>query len=589
VIIESYDKNHFVVGCDDRELLGVMQERMDGKKVRMENRIIIPLKSGPKIYRFNEYGIRWGKGAKDVVDRLCDNISHRKETIKKIKSQYGGEIKFDYDCKGKYTPMEHQKVMYNIMAYVDVAAILADPGTCKTASYLWAIDKRIQRGQVKKALIITLSNLKKNVLEEMSIQVPHLTGVILKNSSQSDKILNKTYKVAKKNVDYDIYLSNYESMFSVIELFGEGYFDVVILDEAHRVGSPRSRQTKSVVKKFEAIPYKYIITGTLNANHLLSFFMPFRFLGPDTVPYANYYDFRKKHMYTVDPDGYIWKPIPGSIDVVKNIIGNISVVFKKEECLNLPPIIYEKLYCEMSGEQDKFYKEMCKHLVAQIDDMCSKCNFNKNCNRSCEDTVVSKSSLILAQKLRQVALGFYINTRTIVSDDGKEMNDSNTISFDNNPKIKLLIQTLGNIPPDRQVIIWTNYIYMVELIQKELIKAFGPKSCITCYKKEDAFDQIQRFKNEKIPYLVGNQSKMGVGHNIQFSSYQIFVSNSHSYLQRDQAESRQQRKGQNNRVTVIDLVTKDTVEELIIKALRAKEDLSISLEELARIVKKGVY
>ena len=190
--------------------------------------------------------------------------------------------------------------------------------------------------------------------------------------------------------------------------------------------------------------------------------------------------------------------------------------------------------------------------------------------------------------MRQISCGFYKNTRYKVDENGKEKEDSNIITLDENPKLSLLIQYLNNIPKGKQVIIWTNYTHVVETISKGLEKAFGKDSCITCYKQQDAFGQIKKFRETGVPYLVANVSKMGVGHNIQFSNYQVFFSNSHSFVQRDQAESRQHRKGQKLSVTITDLIVKKTIDELIIKALDKKKDLSISLSELAKLLKQNL-
>lgn len=588
MLVEIYDKNHFVIGCNDRDLLDVMKEHMDGKKLRGINKITIPLKSGPKIYRFSKHGLKFARSVKEIIDRVNANIVKRKKNILNIRSQYGKEIRFSYNCQGIYKPMDHQKIMYNMMIYSDVSAILADPGTCKTGPYLWAIDERIKKRQIKKALIITLSTLKENVLEEMKVQVPHLSGIILGEKSQANKIINKKYKVQKRNVDYDIYISNYESMFSLIPLIKDKYFDMVILDEAHRIGSPLSRQTKEIISKFEFVKYKYIVTGTLHANNLMSFYMPFRFLGPDTVPYSNYYIFRREYMYTVDPDGRIWIPRPGSKNIVKKIVGDLSVVFTKEECLDLPPIVRNKLECNLGKSQGKLYKELSKDLISEIEEMCSKCDKKNSCDRSCEESVIAKNALVLAMKLRQITCGFYINTRFMIDDSGSKKNISNIITLDENPKLSLLMQTLNNMPCDRQVIIWTNYIHAVDIIIDRISKSFGDKSYLTCYQRQNAFEQIEKFRKTKVPYMIANPSKMGVGHNIQFCNYQIFFSNSHSFIQRDQAESRQHRKGQEQKVTVIDLIVKNTVDELILSALNKKQNLSISLSELARVLKKKI-
>jgi SNF2 family DNA or RNA helicase len=312
-------------------------------------------------------------------------------------------------------------------------------------------------------------------------------------------------------------------MSTIVLFIKEDYFDMIVLDEAHRIGAPDSRQTKAIVNFFENCKYKYIITGTLHANNLMSFFMPFRFLGPDTLPYAKYYEFRRHYMYAVDPNQYVWVPYSGSKDIVKKITGDLSVSFKKRDCLDLPPLIYEKYSCPMEANQEKLYKQLKTDLVATIDDMCQKCDRHGNCDRSCEDQIVAKNALVLSGKLHQIASGFYINTRVSIDpESGKEHDDRNVIILNENPKMQLLISTLNNIPDNDQVIIWTNYIPGCKLITEALDRAYGKKSYITCFGNEDAYDQVKLFQSSKVPYIVANQSKMGVGQNIQFSPYQRF-------------------------------------------------------------------
>ena len=586
----AQDKSHLLRGCYDDALLNEALAILDGDKVRGNRQIIVPIKSGSKLYEhFSRYKIEWcSQEVKDEVDRATANSKKRTINIEKIKAQYGCQITFDYEYSGLYKPMDHQKIMFNAIAYNDAAAILADPGTCKTGPYLWAIDRRISKGSIRRALVITLSQLKRNVLEEMKIQTPHRSGVILDNKIQSEKILKKGYKNPKKNVDYDVYIANYESMHSLVEIFEDDFFDMIVLDEAHRVGSHSSRQTKSIIGKFESSKFKYIITGTLHSNNLMSFYMPFRFLGSDTIPYADYYEFRRRYMYPVDKDMYIWVPSQTAEMEVRKMVGKLSVGFTKEECLDLPELIREKLYCEMTPNQEKLYKEFSSELIAQIDGMCNKCNMNGKCDRSCEETIQAKNVLVLAGKLRQLACGFYINTRITVDESGKQKNESNIITLNENSKMALLLQALSTIPENRKVIIWTTYIHSVKMIHAAISKAYGEKSVLTCYGNQDAFEIVEEFKKPEHSFVVANPTKFGVGLNIQFSNYQIFFNNSYSYIQRDQAEGRQHRQGQKDCVTVMDLVTRGTIDELVLKALISKKDLSISLSLLARVIKKGM-
>lgn len=591
MFISLIDSNTLLIGCNDQAILEEAQGIMDGDKVRGKMQFTAPIKSGPKLFRYRDMvpGLEWqSQEVENKVIAVALNATTRIDNINKIKAQYGKEITFNYDYKGVYTPLEHQKIMFNAMAYNDAAAMLADPGTCKTGPYLWMIDHKIRKGQAKRALIITLSQLKRTVYEEMKIQVPHIKGVILKTKMQSSMVFGKKYKDPKKNIDYDVYISNYESAYSLIDFFEDDYFDIVVLDEAHRIGAPTSRQTKSIIGKFEAAKYKYIITGTLNANNLMSFYLPFRFLGPDTVPFANYYEFRRRYMFPVDPEQHIWVPSQTAKLEVRKMIGNISVSFKKEDCLNLPPLIYEKAYCEFGDEQARIYTDMATGLIANIDNMCKKCSAGADCDRRCENSIEAKNALVLTTKLRQIACGFYINTITTVDDNGKQMDESKIITFNENPKLSLLMQMLTTIPEGKKVIIWSGYIYAVKLIHETISKAYGQDCVLTCYDKQDAYTQVEKFKDPKISYMVANPTKMGVGQNIQFSNYQFFFNNSYSYVQREQAIGRQHREGQKESVTVFDFMVRGSIDEDVLDALMNKRDLDTCLIGLARVVKNSL-
>jgi len=588
--VKFYDKKSLMIECVDRKLLEHIQAVTDGRKVRDRPAILIHYKSSPKLAYFKAHQFEFEHGVLDFIKDVNQRVLNREIAISKIKSQYGKNPLFDYDYRGIYEkPLEHQKVMFNIMAYTDAAAILADPGTCKTGSYLWAIDKRIQKGQIKKALVITLATLKENVLEEMKVQTPHLKGIVLDSKTQANMIINKSYKLARRNIDYDVYIYNYESMFSAEDYLPQNYFDMIILDEAHRIGNPTSRQTKSIISLFDYAKYKFIITATLHANNLTSFFMPFRFLGPDIVPYADWMEFRRRYMYSVDPDGHIWLPSPGSIDEVTRVTGKVSVMFKKEECLDLPPIIYEKVSCEMDAEQKTLYDQMKNNLVAIVEDMCSKCNKKGLCDMSCRESISAKNALVLLTKLRQICCGFYINTRIKFDNDGKEINDSNIITLSKNPKLDLMMNVISCIPRDRKIIIWSTYVRAIEIIRERLCNAFGKNEILTCVGDQKAYQIVQKFKEKAYKIVVAMVSKLGVGQNMQYSNYQIFFNNNYSYIQRDQATGRQHRQGQKEKVTVYDLAYVNSIDDIVLKSILGKRDLATTLSRLSVILQKGGF
>lgn len=579
--------NEAVFECDYAPTLMVAQAMCDGSKIRNEPRIIFPVRSLPKMAKILKdwYKIASPEALKKTME-VSASIKYRKERIKAIRDEYVNQTEkiSYYTFTGRFIPLKHQLTMFKAMVELNCAAILADPGTCKTGAYLWAIECRKQRGDISKTLIITLSHLKENVQEEMKAQTPGLTSIILSNKVQANAILNKGYKSIKKNKDYDVYIANYESMFTLVDLIPEGYFQMVILDEAHRIGSPRIRQTKVIVDKFEYVPYKYIVTGTLNANNCTSFYMPFRFLGPDTVPEANFYEFRARHFFTVDPEKHIWVASPGTHGIVKDLIGKVSICFKKEECIDLPPKIYQVYKCEMSKAQQEQYDNVKKELIFIIKDNCKNCAKMLACDMSCNNTIMIKNILVQITKLSQITCGFFINTKKKIDDSGREVDASEVIWFEENPKLNLLISIIQNIPEDKKVIIWSNYVAGVKIIEARLKKVFGEESCISIYGSDDAFDKINQFETDpKKRFLSANQKKAGTGFNIQFSSYQVFFSNDYSYICRDQAEARQHRQGQKDSVTIADVVCRDTIDETKLEILKSKKDLAMDLSSLARV------
>lgn len=584
------NQNEAIFECDNFQTLEMAQAMCDGRKVRNEPKIIISAKSLTKFTKIlpNEWHKIMSPEALKKTVEVSDTIKYRKQRIKDIRDEYvRGPVTTNYTITGKYAPLKHQLTMFKAITELNCAAILAEPGTCKTGAYLWGIEYRKQQNQITKCLVITLSHLKENVLEEMTAQTPNLKGVILSSKIQADKVINKKYK--KDNKDYDVYIANYESMFSLVDLIPDDYFQMVILDEAHRIGSPQSNQTKAISWKFEHVPYKYIVTGTLNANNQISFFMPFRFMGADNIPEANYNEFRRRHFYTVDPDQRIWEPSPGTRELVKQLISNVSVCFKKEECIDLPSKVYLGPYkCELSSAQKEQYNNVRNELIFIVKEHCKGCPKINDCDKSCDQILLVKNILVKIVKLSQITAGFFIETKKKVNDNGSEIDVSEVHWFEENPKLNLLISTLQNIPIDKKVIIWSNWVASIKAIEKKIGAVFGADSYISVYGDTDAFECVKEFKrNNKKRFLIANQKKAGTGLNIQFSSYQIFFSNNYSFIVRDQAESRQHRQGQKEEVTIIDIVCEKTIDGEILKILKYKKEMSDDLVSLARAITKG--
>ena len=93
--------------------------------------------------------------------------------------------------------------------------------------------------------------------------------------------------------------------------------------------------------------------------------------------------------------------------------------------------------------------------------------------------------------------------------------------------------------------------------------------------QEDRQDNIRKFQNNpECRFLVGTPQTGGYGITLTQANTVIYYSNGYDLEKRLQSEDRAHRIGQNKRVTYIDLICEDTVDEKIVKALRDKINIA---------------
>jgi hypothetical protein len=581
------------IDCNDLDVLQQIQRLTDGAKIRGVAGVLCHVLNLTKMATLAPLMDREYANEETIkaVKNVSDSIKHRVITMAECKQEYFGEVPFEYDYRGCFPVMKHQKVLFNCMSRINRCGILAEPGTCKTGPYLWSIDQRIKKKQIKRALIITLASVRENVLDEMSKQVPGMSGIILNGKDLSEKIIHKKYKKASMNRDYDVYIASYESMASLQKVIPRDFFNYVICDEAHRIGSPDTNQTNAIVEMFEFCKYKYIISGTLNANNYMSAFMPLRFLGVDMVPWANFYAFRDMYMYKKSMYSYEFHPKPELIELAPRMISRSCIFFAKSECMDLPPIIYSEMKMSMTGHQKEVYESLKKDLVATLKGLESvKETFNGEERPSTENEGAVKFSVktavVLLAKLHQVASGFLMETLERLNEDGDVDDASMTpdvirriYTFKENPKMDALMDWIREVlPKGKKLIIWATNIHAIDMICERLDKEKLGKH-IKVYRDVDAFQAAKTFENTDVRFFVASGKKAGVGLNLQFSHYQAYYMNSFSYVCREQQEGRQHRGAQAENVNCVDFLVKDSVDLKIRSTLLIKKNISDSLNE----------
>jgi len=275
------------------------------------------------------------------------------------------------------------------------------------------------------------------------------------------------------------------------------------------------------------------------------------FLDPWLLDFTSYYAFRNRYaeMKTMHLRGR-------SIQVVSEFknLGELSETVKtfserilKEDCLDLPPKIFMKRYVALTPDQKKIYEQMKKAAMAVL-------------NGKVTTTMTVLTQLM---RLHQITCGHF------TADDGtSQAVDSNRL----NELMNVLDETEG------KAIIWANYQLSVGEIIQRIIKEYGEDSYVHYYgltSQEERQDNIRKFQNDpKCRFLVGTPQTGGYGITLTQANTVIYYSNSYDLEKRLQSEDRAHRIGQKQKVTYVDLIAEDTVDEKIVEALRNKINIA---------------
>lgn len=411
------------------------------------------------------------------------------------------------------------------------------------------------------APLIVLHNWKKEF--DMYSQIPQNAIVILQgpiakrieyiNNIKGPRILVCNYD-AMQNQDFQKAILRFNPK-------------ILICDESHVLKDYKSKRAKAVAAIADRCEHRYLLSGTPILNNALDLFMQFRILDghldKDSTFGLNFFIFRGRYFedhnaHFARRPGYFPKyvPRPETYELLnKKIYSKTLRVKKKDVLLNLPPLVEETRFVELSEEQAKLYKEMKRDFVTFIEEIKDK-----------PRAVVAKLALTKALRLHQIATGF------VKTEDGS------IYEIKANPRLEALKELLLELTPEHKVIVWSVFKENYRVIAK-LCESIGVKyvelhgGTISA----DKFKNAERFNTEpEIKVLIGNPGAGGIGINLTASDYTIYYSRGFRLADDLQSEARNHRRGSeiHSRITRINISAPGTIDELISEALSKKINIS---------------
>lgn len=468
---------------------------------------------------------------------------------------------------------KHQKDAVTRAASAKNFALFMEVGTGKTATCINILRHRYNSAHnLLSTLILCPPIVILNWKEEFKIwsKIP-TKKVIPLLGSQQKRIDTMLYATGAKvyNPEPVILITNYEALlmdrlFQEFEVYAP---KIIVFDESHKLKDPQAKRTKQAIKLADKAEHRYILSGTPVLKDAMDLYSQYRVLdGGDTFG-NNFFTFRARYFYDRNahmpkqkhfPD---WTIRPDSIDKINEALLKTSVIAKKKDCLDLPPLIRKDIFIPMSPEQTKMYQQMKKDLIAFYREGVQ------------EGVSVATIALTRALRLMQIMSGFI----TMEDKDGKQF----TIRFKENPRRDALKEILSDLCPDNKVIVWAvfkeNYEIIRQVCSELNLKYTEVHGDISTAQKSENVKQFNTDPDTRV--IFGHPASGGIGINLIPASYSIYYSKNFSLENDLQSEARNYRGGSeiHESVTRIDLVAPGTIDERVNSALKLKMKVSDDL------------
>ncbi|RDC62498.1 DEAD/DEAH box helicase [Adhaeribacter pallidiroseus] len=348
-------------------------------------------------------------------------------------------------------------------------------------------------------------------------------------------------KTTQNLKNYEIILTSYGTLVSDIRVLKEYVFNYVILDESQNIKNPETERYRAV--RLLQSRNKLVLTGTPIENNTFDIYGQLSFACPGLLGSKRY--FRDHYSTPIDK----FKNSQRAAELQRKVSPFILRRTKEQVAPELPDKTEMVIYCQMGLEQRRVYeaaeREIRDYISAQEED-----ELKKN----------PMHVLRGLTKLRQIC-----NSPSLLPEGDYNVSAS--------VKIETLLEQIESKAPYHKILVFSQFVSMLELIQKEL-KNRGLAFSVLTGQTKDRAGAVNKFQeNEEVRVFLISLKAGGTGLNLTPADYVYLVDPWWNPAVENQAIDRTYRIGQKKNVVAVRFICPDTVEEKIRKLQEAKKEL----------------
>lgn len=456
--------------------------------------------------------------------------------------------KHSLSSREKYVPKSYQKECIRFGISRPAAGFFLAPGLGKTSIILF-IFKLLRKLDLIDELFVIAK--KRIIYDVWPDEIKKWEGL-----DYTYRTLHGGKKNSRIKKDADVWLMNYEGLTWLVKkkhFFKRGKRIMLALDESSKVKSSTTVRFRKLRKILHLFDRRYIMTGSPIPNGMLGLFSQVFVLdlGKSFGQYITHFKLQYFH-----PSGYMghdWKLNDGAEQQIFKKLKKLVIRYGEDE-LDLPPLTFVDRMVKLPSNARKRYEEMETEFVTML--------------RNHE--IVASNAAVASGKLRQIANGnIYLDCDPTDKVQHRPRRKKRKYLHVHDAKLDHLEELIDELNGEPAFV-----AYEFKHEEAELRKRF-PKAQFLHSKTKDI--EARRIKKDwnsgKIPILFAHPETAAHGLNMQGSGgIVIFFSLTWNLENYEQFIRRVWRQGQKRRVIVYRLVARGTVDELMISALKRKDN-----------------
>jgi superfamily II DNA or RNA helicase len=502
-----------------------------------------PAQTQPGLYRISRAHAAY---VEETARELGSAVADRREALKKFITGRDAPP----DAKAKLGALQEKLREYQLagfewltrLAANNLGGILADEmGLGKTVQTLAFL--RTQQGNGP-ALIVCPTSLLTNWENEARTFTPELKSLVLEGAQRASLFTSIP--------EHDIVITSYALLRRDIEELRAFEFSTAVLDEAQHIKNPETQNAQAAFAL--RAKHRFVLTGTPMENSVRDLWSIMNFALPGYLGARS--DFRERYELPI---------ARGSVPDVQRRLSRRLQPFllrrrKRDVAKDLPEKIEQVVPCELTNAQRSAYDALLREIQQGLGSSGAKVNAGA-------ERMKMLTGLL---RLRQVCCDLRLL--------GLEKGERETSA-----KLDLLDELLEEaIDGEHRVLVFSQFVSMLHLVRERLGKLEIPFCYLdgTTTQRQDVVDRFQ--SDSAIPVFLISLKAGGVGLNLSAADTVIHFDPWWNPAVEAQATDRAHRIGQTRVVTAYKLITRDTVEEKILKLQekkRAAIDAAIDSEE----------